>query len=166
MFFWQEILIVVLKTSLMYWLMIFGLRLIGRRAIGQLGPHEFILIALLAKIMGDQIVTKETGIWGNIAGFFTLFFYAGLIDQIPALRNFVQGPPIRLMHRGHIDDVALKKQHLSQVDLDRTARDYGFDTYQVFDDIVLERDGKITGVLKPEFEKTQGSTRSDKRKQF
>ena len=56
----------------------------------------------------------------------------GLIDQIPMLRDLVQGPPILLMRNGQLDHIALKRQYLSEVDLNRAAHDYGFDTYQSF----------------------------------
>jgi uncharacterized membrane protein YcaP (DUF421 family) len=146
---WSEILTIIGKVSLVYWFMMLGLKALGRRAIGQLGPHEFILIAILAKIMADQIVTREVGLWGNIAGGLTLLFYVGLIERVPWLRNFLQGSPIVLLQRGEPQMEALKKSHLSVEDLNGAARTYGFADYHVFETVYLERDGKLTGILKP-----------------
>jgi uncharacterized membrane protein YcaP (DUF421 family) len=88
---WQDLGMVFLKTSVIYWSVIIGMKMLGRRAVGQLGPHEFILIALLTKIMADQIVTRELGLWGNLIGGATLFFYVALIDCNPGLHQWVQG---------------------------------------------------------------------------
>jgi uncharacterized membrane protein YcaP (DUF421 family) len=141
--------LIFVKTSVIYWVIILGLRMLGRRAIGQLGPHEFILIALLTKIMADQIITKELGLWGNLVGGLTLFLYVALIDSNSALRAWVQGSPLYLMKKGEVDHRILTKHHLSIEDLERVARHYGYATHEVFEAIVMERDGRLSGVLKP-----------------
>jgi uncharacterized membrane protein YcaP (DUF421 family) len=146
-FFWG-LLSVFLKTTVIYWIIILGLRMLGRRAIGQLGPHEFILIALLTKIMADQIVVKELGLWGNIVGGGTLFLYVAFIDANPALRAWVQGSPLYLIKNGEINHDLLKQHHLSTDDLHRVARHYGHASYDVFESIVMERDGRFSGVFK------------------
>jgi len=145
---WPALGTVVLKVSFVYWFMMLGLKCLGRRAFGQMGPQEFILIAILAKIMGDQIITHEMGILGNITGGLTLFFYVALIERVPFLRRFLQGKPIPLLQSGLPIAENLKRSHLSEDDLKRVAREYGFESYNVFQVIILEQDGRLTGVLK------------------
>jgi len=145
---WPALGTVVLKVSFVYWFMMLGLKCLGRRAFGQMGPQEFILIAILAKIMGDQIITHEMDILGNITGGLTLFFYVALIERVPFLRRFLQGKPIPLLQNGLPIAENLKRSHLSEDDLKRVAREDGFESYDVFQVIILEQDGRLTGVLK------------------
>ena len=146
---WAALGTVVLKVSIVYWFMMLGLKCLGRRAFGQMGPQEFILIAILAKIMADQIIPRELGLLGNITGALTLFFYVALIERIPFLRRFLQGKPIPLLENGIPITKNLKRSHLSEDDLKRVAREYGFESYDIFQIITLEQDGRLTGVLKP-----------------
>jgi len=146
---WLTLGSIVIKISIVYWLMLLGLKWVGRRAIGQMGPHEFILLAILAKIMSDEIITPEAGLWGNIVGGLTLLLYVWLIDKISLLRDFIQGKPIQLLSKNGLDHSALKRNNVSKEDLNCIARQYGFKSYEVFDQIYLERDGKLTGILKP-----------------
>ncbi len=64
--------------------------------------------------MGDAIIPKKLGLWGNLVPGVTLFFYVGLIDSISFLRNWVQGPCIYLMKEGKIYFKALKRNYLSE----------------------------------------------------
>jgi uncharacterized membrane protein YcaP (DUF421 family) len=145
---WHSLTLIFFKTTVVYWSIIFGIKLLGRRALGQLGPQEFILIALLTKLMGDEIVPKELGLWGNLVAGTTLFCYVGLIDSIPFLRGWIQGPCIYLMKNGQIDLKTLKRNHLSEQDLDSVARKYGFSNHHAFDSIILERHGRMTGIVR------------------
>jgi uncharacterized membrane protein YcaP (DUF421 family) len=145
--FFTQILIIIFKVSLVYWLVLAGLKLIGRRALGQIGPHEFILLAFLAKIMADKIITDETGIWGNIAGGITLMFYVWIIDRIPALRRYIQGDIIPLMKNSTIDEIALRRHHVTFDDLNHLARKQGYKTYEVFEEIYIEKNGHLSGIL-------------------
>src|SRR5438105_2786510 len=120
-FYWQ-LLFISVKISLVYWLALMGLKIVGRRALGQIGPHEFILLAFLAKIMADKIIKTETGIWGNLIGGVTLMFYVWLVDRIPALKALIQGDIIPLMKDGVVDELALKRHHVTRDDLNHLAR--------------------------------------------
>ena len=61
---WHTLALVFIKTSAVYWSIIFGIKLLGCRALGQLGPQEFILIALLTKTHGRCDYPQKTGTLG------------------------------------------------------------------------------------------------------
>ena len=145
--FYEQLLVIILKVSLVYWLTLMGLKVIGRRALGQIGPHEFILLAFLAKIMADRIITADTGMWGNIAGGTALMFYVWLIDRFPSLKAFIQGDIIPLMKDGIVDEFALKRHHVSWDDLNHLARKHGYKSYKVFQEIFIEKNGHLSGIL-------------------
>jgi uncharacterized membrane protein YcaP (DUF421 family) len=139
------------KTCIIYCFILSGMKLIGRRSLSGFGPQELILITLMAKVVGDRIVSPEAGLWGNLAAGVTLMLLISLFDRIPWLRRWIEGPPIALYKNGEIYDAVLKQNMLSERDLQRTARNYGRDSIQAFESLILEKDGRITGVLKEEY---------------
>jgi uncharacterized membrane protein YcaP (DUF421 family) len=152
---WVAVLQSMGKTALAYIFMLAGLRLIGKRVFRGIGPQELILITLLAKIVGDNIVSKEAGLISNIADGLTLFAMIYLVDCIPSLRHFVEGGQEVLYENSILNPEALARNMLSENDLQRVARDYGRKSYQDFERITLEKDGRLTGILKKEFRESQ-----------
>src|ERR1700753_873877 len=114
-----------------------------------MGSHEFILLAFLAKIMVDKIITDAIGICGNIISGITLMFHVYLIDRIPTLRTFIQGDIIPLMKNDTVDELALKHHHVNLDDLNHLARKRGYrNYYDVFEEIFIEKKGHLSGTLK------------------
>jgi len=54
-----------------------------------------------------------------------------------------------LLRDGRILEAVMRKGHISMSDLEKVAREYGFADIDVFDIMMLEGDGSITGVLEP-----------------
>lgn len=75
-------------------------------------------------------------------------FYAWLIGRIPALKNFIQGDSIVLMKNGILDELALKRNGITKVDLKYLAKQYGHKSYDVFDEIYIEPNGHLCGTYK------------------
>lgn len=147
---WQEAGLIIFNISIIYWFMIAGFKIAGRRSLGQLGPHEFILVVLFAELMGNRVVPEKTGLLGNLVAGSTLLFYVWLLNRFTWLRNRIQGSPAILLSNGIPDDETLKHYHLTHEDLFRAARIYGYDHYSAFETIILEKNGTLSGVLKPE----------------
>lgn len=147
---WQDVGLIIFNISAIYWFMIAGFKIAGRRSLGQLGPHEFILVVLFAELMGNRVVPERTGLIGNIIAGSTLLFYVWFLNRFTWLRNLVQGRPAELLNNGKPNEALLKHYHLTHEDLFRAARIYGFDHYEAFETIILEKNGTLSGVLKPE----------------
>jgi uncharacterized membrane protein YcaP (DUF421 family) len=84
-----------------------------------------------------------------------LFAMIYLVDCIPSLRHFVEGGQEVLYENSILKPEALARNMLSENDLQRVARDYGRKSYQDFERITLEKDGRLTGILKKEFRESQ-----------
>lgn len=144
-----ELLPIIGKTAAVYCFILFGLQMIGRRSLRGMGPQELILITLLAKLVGDHVVPEKTGFIGNLTAGLTLFAILTLVDRITPLRHWVEGKPLVIYQNGTIDRSMLKRNLLTEADLLRVARDYGQSDFEDFEKILIEKDGRLTGVLKP-----------------
>jgi uncharacterized membrane protein YcaP (DUF421 family) len=152
--FTAQILPIIGRTCVVYVFILIGLKCIGRRALRGMGPQELFLITLLAKVVGDHVVPPQAGIGGNVVAGLTLFTLISIVDRIPMLKKWVEGTPIVVYEHGAIQRKELACNLLSEADLERTARDYGRETMNDFETITLEKDGRLTGVLKQAHEQS------------
>jgi uncharacterized membrane protein YcaP (DUF421 family) len=146
----HELLMIMAKVTVVYAFMLIGLRVVGRRTLSDLGPQELILVTLLAKLVGDELIPKDTGLAGNLVGGMTLFALVLVVNKFPAFRHWIEPSPVVVYEHGRVYSKRLEHHMMSERDLERTARDYGRKSYADFERIVLERDGQLTGVLKPQ----------------
>jgi uncharacterized membrane protein YcaP (DUF421 family) len=160
--FVSEILPIIGKTSVVYFFILLGLKIVGRRALRGMGPQELILITLLAKVVGDHVVPENAGLMGNLVAGITLFAWISIVDRIPFLKKWVEGIPIVVYQNGTLKRQALNDNMLTEADLERTARDYGFDSIQEFEQITLEKDGRLTGIVKESYRQPDGKVRRDR----
>jgi uncharacterized membrane protein YcaP (DUF421 family) len=148
---WNAVFISMGKTAVVYAFMLGGMRLLGKRAFRGIGIQEVVLATLLAKIAADHIVVQEAGLVSNLADGVTLFVMIYFVDRFPVIRHFVEGDSSTIYKNGMICHEVLKKYMMSENDLSQVARDYGRSSYKDFEQIILEKDGRLTGILKKEF---------------
>lgn len=141
-----------LQAFFSLWFVLIGLKLVGRRVFGEMGPQDLILIILVAEAMSMGLVPQEAGFMGSLVSVTTMLVTIWLVESIGPVRQWMDGRPLILKHHGHPPEQhLLDKNHISDDDLVHLARRHGYPTADVFDVIVMESDGKLSGVLKPEF---------------
>lgn len=151
----QVLLLTAIQSFFSLWIVLLGLKMVGRRVFGELAPHDVVLIILVAEAMSNGLVPKESGFWGSVVSVLTLLVTVGVIQRVPIIREWLDGRPIVLMEESmsEPDSKLLKKYHVSEDDLGRVARNHGFDDISVFKKIILEADGQVSGILKDEYQK-------------
>lgn len=137
------------QTFVLLWFVLLGLKAVGRRVFGELGPQDIILIVLLAESMDIGLTPQGAGFMGSIVSGIVLMGTMALVERIRPLRDWLDGTPVVIARDGRIIEAVMRKGHISMSDLEKVAREYGFASIDVFDVMVLEGDGSITGVLKP-----------------
>jgi uncharacterized membrane protein YcaP (DUF421 family) len=157
---WNEVGLSILQTLTIFWLILLGLKLVGRRVFGELGPQDLIVLLLIAEASDLGLTHQDAGYWGALASILTILTTGALIEHLPLLRHFLEEEGIVLLRSGEPDEQTMKKNLVQREDLEKTARQYGFAELEAFDAMVLESDGKITGVLKPEFRDPDRAARS------
>jgi uncharacterized membrane protein YcaP (DUF421 family) len=148
---WKDVLTAMLQTVVIYWFAIIGLKMIGIHVFGQPGPQHLLLLLLLVSGMSGQMIPSTAGFWGCLGTGLALLITAGITQKIPPLRRFVKGKPVLLMEENSVDHQALKKTLVDEAELDKTAHQYGIPNKDGFQTVRLESDGRVTGVLKPEY---------------
>lgn len=146
-------LITLIRTIILYILVLIVMRLMGKREIGQLQPFELaisIMIADLASIpMTDTGIPITNGII-PILGLLVMHLLISLINikSIKA-RELMCGRPTILIYRGRIDEKALKKERFTINELEERLRGDGVFNIGDVEYAILETSGQISVIQKP-----------------
>lgn len=146
---WDAVGHTVIQTLSIYWLVLLGLKLTGRRVFGEMGPQDLIILLLISESCDLGLANEKAGYWGTVASVLTILFMGSAAERIPFLRKFFEDRPITLFENGTINHVQMRKNMVEEGDLEKVAREYGQSSYQAFSRVILEGDGKLTGILKP-----------------
>lgn len=147
-------LIVFLRSIVLYIIVLIVMRLMGKREIGQLQPFELaisIMIADLASIpMTDTGVPISNGII-PILGLLVMHLVISVVNlkSIKA-REIICGKPRILIYRGRIDEKALKKERFTINELEERLRGNNVVNLGDVEYAILETSGNITVIQKPE----------------
>ncbi len=145
-------LIVFIRAILLYLLIIFALRLMGKRQIGELQPSELsitILISNMATLpIEDSNIPMLMGAIPILAlvGFELLLSAATLKSK--RLRKVISGNPVIVVREGEIDQKELKRLRFSIDDLMEALRENGIFDIREVHYAVVETTGQVSVLQK------------------
>src|ERR1700756_3376413 len=139
---------IALRTGVIYLLVLIGVRLSGKREVGQMTPFDLTLLLLLSNAVQNAMTGPDTSLVGGIAAACTLLLLNYLIADLSGanrrFRRFIQGQPSLLVHDGTVIESHMAKEHVSMDELQRAMREHGISEYHQIAMAVLEVDGSIS----------------------
>jgi uncharacterized membrane protein YcaP (DUF421 family) len=158
---------IALRTGVIYLVVLIGVRLSGKREVGQMTPFDLTLLLLLSNSVQNAMTGPDTSVIGGIAAAGTLLLVNYLVADLSGVnrrfRRFIQGEPSLLVHDGQIMESHMAREHVSMDELQRALREHGIATYHDVALAVLEVDGSIS-CLKYEEIKPDANTHLVRRK--
>jgi uncharacterized membrane protein YcaP (DUF421 family) len=138
----------VVKTLIVFALLVVGFRLLGKREIATLNVYDLAMLMALA----NAVQNAMTGGLGNfpigVATSSTLIVAAYVLTRLivrwPALERRVVGQPVLLVNHGQVLPQRLRRNLVTPSDLDEACRQRGVDGPGGCDMAVLEVDGSIS----------------------
>ena len=145
-------LITLIRSILLYIIVLIVMRVMGKREIGQLQPFELaisIMIADLASIpMADVGIPISNGII-PILGLLVMHLIISFMNiKSMKIRGVVCGKPSILIYRGKIDEKALKKERFTLNELQERLRGNNVFNLGDVEYAILETSGQITVIQK------------------
>ena len=146
--------VTLIRATVLYAIIIFLIRLMGKRQIGELQPSELVITMLLSEIASIPMQDNPIPIVNSIVALFVLVAFeiltsaAGLKSY--RLRSFLQGHPVIVIRDGKIDMKALKKLRMTVNDLLTALREKDVFEISQVSYAIFETTGKISVLLKPE----------------
>jgi uncharacterized membrane protein YcaP (DUF421 family) len=142
---------IALRTGVIYLLVLAGIRLSGKREVGQMTPFDLTLLLLLSNSVQNAMTGPDTTLAGGAVAATTLLVLNYLVAEVSGgnrrFRKYIQGEPSLLVHDGEVNLAHMAAEHVSMDELERALREHGVGTYKQAALAVLEVDGSIS-VLK------------------
>ena len=139
---------IVLRTGVIYLVVLIGVRLSGKREVGQMTPFDLTLLLLLSNSVQNAMTGPDTSLVGGVVAACTLLLMNYVVADVSGVnrrfRKFVQGQPSLLIHDGTIIEAHMAKEHVSMDELQRALREHGISDYHQVALAVLEVDGSIS----------------------
>ena len=139
---------VVLRTGVIYLFVLVGVRLSGKREVGQMTPFDLTLLLLLSNAVQNAMVGPDNSVIGGIVAAATLLILNYIVAELSGanrrFRKFVQGSPTLLVHNGKIISAHMAREHVTVDELQRSLREHGISCIPEVAMAVLEVDGSIS----------------------
>lgn len=162
MFQWHlsALAIVAARTAIVYVVLLAGVRLAGKREIGQLTPFDLVVLLLISNAVQNAMTGPDTSVTGGIVAAVTLL----LINSVVALfrmrsarfRRFVEGIPVVLVAHGEIQYRALMRERITEDELMAALRQHEVSDVSQVELAMLEIDGTVT-VIRREKDPADGT---------
>src|ERR1043165_7801674 len=130
---WHTVLEIVLRTTVVYVLVLLGIRLTGKREVGQMTPFDLTLLLLLSNSVQNAMTGPDTSVYGGMVAAATLLILNYLVAELSGgnrrFRKLIQGQPTLLVHDGQLIPGHMAKEHVSMDELQRALREHSIGTY-------------------------------------
>ena len=140
----------VIRSVVIYGALLLGLRLFGKREVGQLTLFDLVLVLLVSNAVQPAVTGPDSSLLGGIIIMASLFVanlgVAQLRLRSPKFRTLLSGHPTVLAQDGHWLNPALEREGLDAEDCLAALREHGVDNIQQVKLAVLELDGSISVV--------------------
>ncbi len=139
---------IVVRVAIVYVALLIGLRLAGKRELGQMTPFDLVVLLLIANAVQNAMVGPDTSVTGGLiaAGVLVAGNYgiAVLRERSPWLRRAVEGSPTLLINNGRFVPEHLRRERLDEEEVMMAIREHGLKDAQDVQTAVLETDGTIS----------------------
>lgn len=142
----------VIRAVIIYVVFFIGLRLFGKRELGQFTTFDLVLVLLVANALQPAITGPDNSVTGGVIVIAILLIFnraiAMLRSRWPWFDELIEPPPTVVVQDGRISKAALEKEGLSESDVEMAVREHGVDKLSEVTQAVLENDGSISVVTK------------------
>lgn len=145
---WITALQIIGRTGAVYLLVLVGVRLTGKREVGQMTPFDLTLLLLLSNSVQNAMTGPDTSLAGGVVAATVLLTLNYAVAEMSGInrkfRRAVQGSPSLLIHDGQIIADHLKREHLTVDEVMRALREHGIGSISEVAIGVLEVDGSLS----------------------
>lgn len=137
-----------LRTVILYFLIMAGLRLMGKRQIGELEPSELVLTMMLSDLATVPMQDFGIPLLSGVIPILTLLSLSMLMSHLSLrslrVRRLLCGAPTVLIDRGRLDQSAMRKNRFTIDELLEELRGQGFSSLSDVKYAVLENSGQLS----------------------
>jgi len=137
----------ILRPIVVYFFLIAGLRLAGKRELAQLNPFDLVVLLTLSNTVQNAIIGDDNSVTGGLLGAATLLLVNYAVVRFlyghDKLEQLVEGAPDVLIENGVIQPDRLRQELITLQELEAAAHKQGLASLDEVDRAVLEPGGSI-----------------------
>ena len=144
---WWEL---ALRAVVIYLVFFVGLRIFGKREIGQFTVFDLVLVLLVANALQPAMTGPDTSLTGGLILIVTLLLINRLLAlirrRLPEFDSLINPEPTVIARNGKWVEKGFDKEDLSLEDAQMALREHGVEKVEDVRLAVLEEDGSISVV--------------------
>lgn len=141
---WQ----IIMRTAIVYLAVYLGLRLMGKRELGQMTVFDLVVILLIANAVQNAMVGPDVSVTGGVLAAFVLLLANRVVAALRLRSEFwgrvLEGTPTVLIEDGEFVVPHLRKEGVERTELEMAMREHGMESVKDVKLAVLETDGSIS----------------------
>ncbi len=138
----------ILRPVIIYFVLVVGLRLAGKRELAQLNPFDLVVLLTLSNTVQNAIIGEDNSVTGGIIGAATLLALNYLVVRFlyshEKLERIVEGEADVLIENGQLLKDRLGEELITLTELEAAARRQGFSSLADVERAVLEPGGIVS----------------------
>lgn len=143
---------VVLRAAAAYWILLFVIRLLGRRTSSQLAPFDLVVLFLVAGSTISGVLGDERSLTAAVSAMVTFGvmhrLVAWLRARFPTFGRIADGTPVILYENGAFQEQRMRRLNIQAEDVMYAARQRGLRELAQVHYAISERDGRISIIVK------------------
>jgi uncharacterized membrane protein YcaP (DUF421 family) len=140
--------LIAAKAAIVYLSLIVGLRLLGKRELGQMSLYDFVMVVILGNAVQNAMLGTDVTLGGGLVAAAVLLLmnkgFNELIEASPRVEHLLVGEPVLILHDGRVLEERMKKNGISLDQLMAALREHGYEKLENVHMAVLEVDGTIS----------------------
>ena len=144
---WHGAGVIALKTLVVYVFLVVGLRLLGKRELGQMSLYDLVLVIILGNAVQNAMINNDNTLGGGIVAGTVLLLANRVLNTVivrsARTERLLVGEPVLIVSDG-VALPAMERQRVTRDQLDAALREHGYDSLDGIHSVILEVDGTMS----------------------
>ena len=145
-------LIVAIRTIILYSALLFTLRLMGKSELSKMSPFQLTVVFMIAELAAIPLDSIDASLVNGLIAIFMLTFLQILISylstKIEWFKNFISGKPSIIIEKGKLNIEEIRKQRITLTDLMEQLRIKNCSTISDVAYAIIETNGELSLITK------------------
>ncbi|KGB58698.1 DUF421 domain-containing protein [Sphingopyxis sp. SE2] len=143
---------IVLRATVMFFVLFLLIRLLGKRELGQMTPFEFVVLVVLGDLIQQGVTHNDFSLTGATLAICTFAFWALVLSWtaylVPRAKDLLEGTPRVVVRDGRIVTENLRRDRLTRDEILSEMRLAGIGRLADVAWAILEPQGKMSFIKK------------------
>lgn len=140
--------ITIVNAAIIYWVLLFAFRLLGRRGPNMMTPFEIILLFMLGGMGMQTIIGNDHSLTNALLGIATVVMMHVAVSSLKGwserFGRVVDGTPVIVFGKGRWERESMQRLRIHEQDVMAAARTQGIERLEQIKYAIVERNGGIS----------------------